>query len=108
MHTDPIVQIHPNTAKQLGIQEGDWVWIESPRGRIQQKYRPFLGMDARVVHVQHGWWFPEEEGAEPSLHGVWKSNCNVLTNDDPDICNEVSGGWPLRAFLCKVYKAEKS
>jgi hypothetical protein len=32
----------------------------------------------------------------------------VLTNDDPDICNEVSGGWPLRAFLCKVYKAEKS
>jgi len=29
-------------------------------------------------------------------------------NDDPDICNEVSGGWPLRAFLCKVYKAEKS
>lgn len=108
MHPDPIVQIHPNTAKQLGIQEGDWVWIESPRGRIQQKYRPFLGMDARVVHVQHGWWFPEEEGAEPSLHGVWKSNCNVLTNDDPDICNEVSGGWPLRAFLCKVYKAEKS
>jgi anaerobic selenocysteine-containing dehydrogenase len=107
MHPDPIVQIHPNTAKQLDIQEGDWVWIESPRGRIRQKYRPFSGMDARVVHVQHGWWFPEEEGAEPSLHGVWKSNCNVLTNDDPDICNEVSGGWPLRAFLCKIYKAEK-
>jgi anaerobic selenocysteine-containing dehydrogenase len=63
------------------------------------------GMDSRVVHVQHGRWYPEEEGVEPSLHGVWKSNCNVLTDDDPDICNPISGGWPLRTLLCKVTKA---
>jgi anaerobic selenocysteine-containing dehydrogenase len=104
MHPDPIVQIHPETAKALGIREGDWVWIESPRGRIQQKCRIFEGMDPRVVHVQHGWWYPEDEGAEPSLHGVWKSNCNVLIDDDPRVCNPISGGWPLRGLLCKVYK----
>ena len=106
IHPDPIVEINPRTAKELGIGEGDWVWIESPRGRIRQKCRFFDGIDPRVVHVQHGWWFPEEDGAEPSLHGVWRSNCNVLTDDDPDVCNAVSGGWPLRAFLCKVYKAQ--
>jgi len=59
-----------------------------------------------VVHAQHGWWFPEEEAAEPSLHGVWKSNCNVLTDDDPDNCNPISGGWPLRGLLCKIDKAD--
>jgi thiosulfate reductase/polysulfide reductase chain A len=105
MHPDPLMQIHPDTAAELGIQQGDWVWIESPRGRIQQKCQTFEGIDPRVVHAQHGWWFPEEEGAEPSLHGVWKSNVNVLTNDAPDICNPISGGWPLRTLLCRVYKA---
>ena len=105
MHPDPIVQINSETAKNLGISDGDWVWIESPRGKIRQKCRLFDGIDPRVVHVEHGWWFPEEDGAERSLHGVWKSNCNVLTDDDPAICNSISGGWPLRGFLCKVYKA---
>ena len=105
MHPDPIMQMHPKTAAKLGIKDGDWVWIESPRGRIQQKCQIFDGIDPRVVHVQHGWWYPEEDGADPSLHGVWKSNCNVLTNDDPAICNPISGGWPLRTLLCKVYKA---
>ncbi|MBW1945753.1 MAG: molybdopterin-dependent oxidoreductase, partial [Deltaproteobacteria bacterium] len=104
MHPDPIMQIHPETAEKLGIKEGDWVWIESPRGRIRQKCQLFEGIDPRVVHAQHGWWFPEEDGSEPSLHGVWKSNINVLTDDDPAVCNVISGGWPLRGFLCKIEK----
>jgi thiosulfate reductase/polysulfide reductase chain A len=108
MHPDPIAQLHPDTAASLGIKDGDWIYVESPRGRILQKCQLFDGMDPRVVHVQHGWWLPEEDGAEPSLHGVWKSNCNVLTTDDPDICNPISGGWPLRTLLCKVYKAPES
>ena len=104
MHPDPIMQIHPEPAGELGIEDGDWVWIESPRGKVRQKCKIFDGIDPRVVHAQHGWWFPEEDGAEPCLHGIWKSNINVLTDDDPDVCNPISGGWPLRAFLCKVYK----
>jgi len=106
MHPDPFVQIHPETAKTLNIENGDWVWIESPRGRIKQKCKIFDGIHPNVIHAQHGWWYPEEDGREPSLHGVWKSNCNVLTDDDPEICNRISGGWPLRGFLCKVYKAD--
>jgi len=33
------------------------------------------------------------------------TRCNVLKDDDPDICNPISGGWPLRTLLCKVTKA---
>ncbi|MBM2831597.1 MAG: phsA2 [Dehalococcoidia bacterium] len=104
-HPYPLMQLHPDTAGPLGIVEGDWVWIETPRGRIKQRAKLFKGIDPRVVHAQHGWWFPEMPGAEPGLHGVWESNINVCTDDDPDHCNKLSGGWPLRALLCKVYKA---
>jgi anaerobic selenocysteine-containing dehydrogenase len=37
----PTVQINPETAGKLGIADGDWVWIESPRGKVRQKARLF-------------------------------------------------------------------
>jgi anaerobic selenocysteine-containing dehydrogenase len=104
-HPDPIMQINPETAAELGISDADWVWIETPTGRVRQKCQCFDGIDRRVIHAQHGWWFPELPGEEPWLHGVWESNINVVTDDAPEHCNKITGGWPLRAILCKVYKA---
>lgn len=103
----PIMEMNPEAAKKLEIRDGDWVWIESPRGRCRHILKYFDGIDPRVVHAQHGWWFPEDPGEEPSLYGVWKSNINILTDDDPDNCNSINGGWPLRALLCKVYPCEE-
>jgi thiosulfate reductase/polysulfide reductase chain A len=102
-HPWPMMEMNPEAAKKLGIEDGDWVWLESPRGRCKQVCKYFDGIDPKVVHAQHGWWFPEDPGEEPSLHGVWKSNINILTDDDPDVCNPINGGWPLRGLLCKVY-----
>jgi anaerobic selenocysteine-containing dehydrogenase len=105
-HPDPIVQINPKTAVELGIEDGDWTWIETKRGRVRQRCKYFEGIDPRVVHAEHGWWFPELPGEEPWLHGVWESNINVVTEDHPDHCSPILGGWPLRTGLCKVYKAK--
>ncbi len=105
---EPKVQIHPDTAKKFGIQDGDWVWIESPRGRVRQKAELFDGIHPQVVHGEHAWWFPEKPGAEPSLGGVWESNINVLTDGDPDHCNPKSGGWPLKTAMCRIYKCTAS
>lgn len=106
-HPDPILQIHPETAKKLDIAEGDWAWVETLRGRVRFKCLLFQGIDPRVVHAQHGWWFPELPGEEPWLHGVWESNINVTTDEAPEHCNRLSGGWPLKTGLCKVYKVKK-
>ena len=100
MHPDPLVEIHPDTAEKLHIEDGDWVFIESPRGKIKQRAKLTLGIDPRVVHVEHGWWFPEQLGPE---HGCWESNANVLTNIGPPY-DPAFGTYQLRALLCKVYK----
>ena len=55
----PIAQINPETAKNLGIEDGDWMWIESPRGRIKQKARLYPGIDPRVVMATANCYYPE-------------------------------------------------
>jgi anaerobic selenocysteine-containing dehydrogenase len=99
-HRDPIVEIHPETAQHYGIKTNDWVWIETQRGRIKQKARVTTGIDPRVVAAQHGWWFPEEAAPE---YGVWRSNVNVLTNNQPPY-DPAMGTYQLRALLCRIEK----
>jgi anaerobic selenocysteine-containing dehydrogenase len=105
-HPQPLLQINPATAAKLGIEDGDWVWIETPNGRVRQKCKYFAGINPRVVHAEHGWWFPEEPGEEPWLHGLWESNINVVADDSPQSCDKLSGGWQLRGGLCNIYKAK--
>jgi anaerobic selenocysteine-containing dehydrogenase len=102
-YPDPLVEIHPDTAARLGIREGDWVWIETVRGRIRQRAR-LTQIHPRVINVQYGWWFPEEGGPE---YGVWRSNANVLTSTDPPY-DPALGTYQLRALLCKAYKDEEN
>ena len=100
---DPQMEIHPATAAENGIEDGDWVWIETRRGKCRQKAKLTEGIDPRVVHVQHGWWFPEQPGPD---HGIWTSNANLLTSNDPPY-DPAMGTYQLRALLCKVAKAEE-
>jgi anaerobic selenocysteine-containing dehydrogenase len=100
LNPDPIMEIHPDTAAGLGIKSGDWVWIESLRGRIKQRAKLTDGIHPKVVHAQHGWWFPEKD---PPEYGFTESNVNVLAADMP--CDPHTGSESMRSFLCKVYKA---
>ena len=99
LNPDPLVEINPSTAKSLGIGEGDWVWIESPRGKIKQRARLTEGIHPGVVHAQHGWWFPEKD---PPEYGFKESNVNLLTGGMP--CDPHTGSESWRSFLCKVYR----
>lgn len=100
-HPEPVVVIHPETAGQLGIEEGDWVYIETRRGRIKQRATLSTDVDPRVIGADYAWWFPEKEGA--SLYGWAESNINILTDDEPPFNREV-GSTNLRGILCKVYR----
>jgi anaerobic selenocysteine-containing dehydrogenase len=100
---DPIVEIHPETAARHGIGEGDWVWIESPRGRARERAKLNKGIDPRVIVAEHGWWYPESEGPD---HGWDVSNINMLTDNSHESMDPVMGATNLRALLCNIYRCE--
>ncbi|MBI9046860.1 MAG: molybdopterin-dependent oxidoreductase [Anaerolineaceae bacterium] len=105
---EPYVQINSDTAKDIGIEEGDWVWIETKRGRIKQKAELTQAVHPKVIATQRGWWFPEREVVEPDLAGCLESNGNVLTSTAHEDCEPMSGSWANRGLLCKVYKVENA
>ncbi len=101
-YRDPWTDIHPDTAARHGIAHGEWMWIESPRGRVKQRARLTAGIDPRVINAEHGWWFPEKPAPE---YGVWESNINVLTDNGPPY-DPAMGTYALRALLCRVARVE--
>ncbi len=105
LHPNPIVRIHPETAQTVGIVDGDWVYIETPRGRCKQKALITLGVHPKVIMAEHDWWFPEKSGAAPCLHGAFESNINVVTSDEPPY-DPGFGSTPNRSLLCKIYKTD--
>jgi anaerobic selenocysteine-containing dehydrogenase len=98
---DPLVEIHPETAKALSIKDGDWVWIESPRAKIRQRARLTEDVHPRMVAIQHAWWFPEKE---PPEYGWKESSANLLV--DPNPADPIWASEPWKGFLCKIYKSD--
>jgi anaerobic selenocysteine-containing dehydrogenase len=100
---NPQIEVHPDTAQRENIDEGDWVWVETPQikgERVRFQVKLFSGVDPRVVHAQHGWWFPENPASD---HGCFESNISVVLSDD-EPREPICGSVPTRGTLCKIYK----
>ncbi len=100
---DPIVEIHPDTAAKHGIEEGDWVYITSPRGRAKERAKLNDGIDPQVIVAEHGWWFPEVK--DPG-HGWDTANINILTDNSHESMDPVMGATNLRVLLCNISPCE--
>jgi anaerobic selenocysteine-containing dehydrogenase len=84
-----IFEVHPNTAKQYGVIDGDPVIVESNRGQIRVKALVTEDMMEGVVSIPHGW--PGE------------ANVNLLTDVH---CREPIMGYPqMKSQLCSIRKA---
>jgi anaerobic selenocysteine-containing dehydrogenase len=101
---DPIVEIHPQTAAKHGINEGNWVWIESPRGRAKERTKLNKGIHPDVIVAEHGWWYPEIKSPD---HGWDVSNINMLTDNSHESMDPVMGATNLRVLLCNVRRCEE-
>ncbi|KKM12731.1 hypothetical protein SY88_02385 [Clostridiales bacterium PH28_bin88] len=100
---DPIVEINPQVARQLGIEDGEWVWVENRRGRIKRKAKVTPTIHPKVVMVPHGWWLPETDGREPNLYGIWDYNCNQLIPTGTQSKSGFGGG-AYKTILCRLRK----
>ncbi len=99
---DPQVDLHPAAAAAREIGPGDWVIIETPKGRVRARARINEALDPQVVCGQHGWWQACPEIGAPGFEpfGPDSANFNLLIgHDDVD---PVSGSVPLRAYVCEI------
>ena len=100
LHRDPIVEIHPDTAAREGIREGQWVVIESRKGKIRQRAKFMRGLAPDVVSAEHAWWFPEKGGPG---YGWKESNVNLLIDNSYENCDPAMGATHIRSLLCRIY-----
>ncbi len=96
----PVIELHPEDAANYGITNGDWVEVYNMFGDARLKARVTPTILKGVVHCTHGWWFPEQNGEEPNLYGVWKSNVNTLI---PHFnVGKLGFGAPYKGIMCNV------
>jgi len=85
---EPLIEINPQTASNLGIADGDLIMVESIRGSTKLKARLTEDVHPKIVMMQHGW-------AE--------ANANCLTDDQ---ARDPLSGYPgFRSVMCRVTKA---
>ncbi len=96
------IWINPVDASTYGVAHGNWVWVESQRGKIRAKARVTQGIARGVVYMER-FWNPENLNTET---GGWREmNVNLLTKNDAPF-NDVVGTYTLRGYQVKVSKAD--
>ena len=96
----PRMEINPDDAERLGIQQGDWCWIETNWGKIRQVADLYYGITPGTINLEHQWWYPEFKHAKK---GFDLSCVNCLVDKDQQ--DRFSGTSYLRAYCVHVYKA---
>jgi len=85
----PAVEMHLETASSQGINAGDEVWVESPRGRIRCLVKPAGDIRPGVVRIYQGRWISQNGGV------------NLLT---PDYVSDSGSGSCYYDCRCRVYR----
>jgi anaerobic selenocysteine-containing dehydrogenase len=103
----PWVKINPATAKKYGIENGDWIKVESPYGWVKMTAEYFDGIAPDVLMSKRGWW---QECEDLNLPGYdvfdGGSEVNVLYNSDETLFDEFHSGM-AKQTLVKISKVEE-
>ena len=89
---EPLVELNPQTAATHGIEEHDWVVIETSEGSIQARAKLIESLAEDVVCSQYGWW-----------HDSQGNYNNMISDIDFDA---ISSSNTLRNFRCNITKAK--
>jgi thiosulfate reductase/polysulfide reductase chain A len=97
----PFVTLHPDLARSLGIEAGQWVEIESPIGRVRQMARIDDRYAPDVVHADR-WWYPERAPAQEDPFGVVETSINMCTSNSARDNDPIMGSWLMRGLPCRI------
>lgn len=103
MQNAPDLRINPVTAKERGIENGDWVWVQTnpnmPRCMLKAKITN--EMSETTVATGMGWWYPEINSTD---RGAATFNIGVAVEYGP-VYDPISGSAEARNTACRVERA---
>jgi len=85
---DPVAWIHPDTVREAGLNNGEWIIVETRKGHVSVKIEATEDIIPGVISLTHGW--------EMEL------NANNLT--ELEACDPVTGYCEFRNVACKIRK----
>ncbi len=95
---DSWVEINPETAKRLGVEDGDLIWVESKAGKLKARARLFPGTSPTCIHIPYG------QGHQ--AYGRWAKGRGINPNDLLTREYDHLGGFvAYSSTRVKVYKA---
>ncbi len=95
---DPRVLVNPATALAAGIEDGDWVLVETAAGSCRLKAKLTDTTPPDVVSTGMGWWRPHDSAPD---RGVLDININAaLSYDGP--YDPVTGSASIRGQRCRI------
>jgi anaerobic selenocysteine-containing dehydrogenase len=101
---EPFAELHPQTAKSEGIEDGEWILLETANGKVKLKAKFNESLHPAVVTTVYGWWqacqLSKLSGYDPfSQTGA---NANLLiANSDVD---PISASVAHRSRRCRIGK----
>jgi anaerobic selenocysteine-containing dehydrogenase len=101
---DPLVYIHPDVAREKGITQDEWVYVETNRGRVRFKASLTDLTRREVVFAEFGWWQECRELGLPGYDPFSEEGSNINLIVDDDQRDPVSATVPVGYYPCDISK----
>jgi anaerobic selenocysteine-containing dehydrogenase len=99
---EPAVTLHPDAAGVRGINDGDWVVIETPEGSVRARAHFNSDLHPQVVVGEHGWWQACTALGAPSYDPFSAEGANLNLLIGTEARDPVSGTASHRSYLCEL------
>jgi anaerobic selenocysteine-containing dehydrogenase len=99
---EPCMELHPETARAAGIEEGQWARIETAVGKIRMKVEFNANLHPRVVCAPYGWWQECKELGLPGYDPFGPDGANVNLLIPNAYIDPISAAVPHRSRMCRV------
>lgn len=101
----PIFEIHPDAAAELGINEGDWCWLENDKDGCILKAKVTPIVHRKQILADHAWWLPEQtDNINEDGNAFNFKTFNPSNLIDACMTGETGYGADIRCTLCSVRK----
>lgn len=98
----PYVKMNEKDAEELGISDGEWVVVESPRGKVEAKAKVGKALRQGVVSMPRQTYKHACKELNLPGYGWDKANPNMLIPGEP--ADPGFSASPMRGTLCRVVK----